>query len=558
MPKDGKNRRSGRDGARGNDLAAGLGSDEDYDWIKYLGEGRSSASAASEQPPAPSPAQTVKRPAARPAPLPQRVRPANAPQRGGEPAGRQEQHTGYEARQPRSRDARPASRPVTGRAVKVRPGRTTDLLFNPHADDYSQPLYPAVDDSQRRATPSEQDWQRDWQDEDRPAPQRGDRLPQRRLDTAEYARPLYPGVGAGPATGARPPRSWPQDDPLADTDAGGQRFPDARRAASPGPSAPAVRPSPSAPAVRPSPSAPAVRPGPSPMLPGRVDRTGPQRRVSELSPADPAEGTGPGRAAATTSRSARATAQFTAATSSQRTIADPPGGPATDAGAPQVQPQVRPKPVRKPRKTGGPRAGKARPRGGKDRPTAGQTRSGASRRVPLKVVIMLGSAIVAALAVAGYVVFRPQASHVVSAPASLGAYVRQQANATANDLRHRIVAAAGGAVKNVVAAVYQRTTGPGTKKGPQIVVFIGGNLAGGASADSLISAYMTRLRGALTTGAGRLGGQAACAPGSNGGPAECAWADNDTFGVVVSATLNSAGLADVMREIRPQVEHVGR
>jgi hypothetical protein len=178
--------------------------------------------------------------------------------------------------------------------------------------------------------------------------------------------------------------------------------------------------------------------------------------------------------------------------------------------------------------------------------------------MPAKVMILLASAMVAALAVAGYVVFRPQASHVVSAPASLGSYVRQQANATANDLRHRIVATAGGAVKNVVAAVYQRTTGPGTTKGPQIVVFIGGNLAGGASADSLISAYMARLRGAFTTSAGRLGGQAACAPASNGGPAECAWADNDTFGVVVSAMLNSARLADVMRQIRPGVEHVAR
>ncbi len=173
-------------------------------------------------------------------------------------------------------------------------------------------------------------------------------------------------------------------------------------------------------------------------------------------------------------------------------------------------------------------------------------------------MVVLGSAIIATLAVAGYVVFRPQASHVVSAPASQSGYARQPANAAANDLRHRIVAAAGGAVSNVVAAVYQRTTGPGTKKGPQIVVFIGGNLAGGASADNLISAYMTRLPGAYTTSAGRLGGRAACAPGSNGGPAECAWADNDTFGVVVSATVNSAGLADVMRQMRPQVEHVVR
>ena len=165
---------------------------------------------------------------------------------------------------------------------------------------------------------------------------------------------------------------------------------------------------------------------------------------------------------------------------------------------------------------------------------------------------------VAALAVVGYVVFRPQTSHVVSAPANLGGYVRQPANATANDLRHRIVAAAGGAVKSVVAAVYRRTTGPGTNKGPQIVMFIGGNLTGGASADSLMSAYISRLRGAVTTSAGSLGGKAACAPGSNGGPAECAWADNDTFGVVVSATLTSASLGDVMRQIRPLVEHAAR
>jgi hypothetical protein len=314
--------------------------------------------------------------------------------------------------------------------------------------------------------PSQGDWQRERQQGDRPAPRRGERPPQRRLDTAEFKRPLYPAdVDAAPAAGARRSRSRTEDDPLADTDTGSQRLPAVLWAASPD---------------RPE---------------AAVDRT-----------AQPA----------------------------------------------------RSKPARKPRQTSMPKAGKSRPRAGKGRPKASQARPRAGRRLPAKVMIVLGSAMVAALAVAGYVVFRPQASHVVSAPASLGSYVRQQADATANDLRHRIVATAGGAVKNVVAAVYQRTTGPGTKKGPQIVVFIGGNLAGGASADSLISAYMARLRGAFTTSAGRLGGQAACAPASSGGPAECAWADNDTFGVVVSAMLNSAGLADVMRQIRPGVEHVVR
>jgi hypothetical protein len=484
MPKDGKNRRSGRDEARGN-LAGGLGGDEDYDWIRYLGDGRSSSPSASSGPSAPpappSPAQTVARPAARSAPLPQRVRPERRAGRGrgaeAARAGREEGRSEFEARQPRSGDARPAWGPVTGRGTRVQPGRGTELLFNPRADDYSQPLYPSADDSQRRAMPS-QDWQRERQQGDRPAPRRGERPPQGRLDTAEFKRPLYPAdVDAAPAAGARRSRSRTEDDPLADTDTGSQRLPAVLWAASPD-----------------RPEA-AVRTGSSPVLPDRVDRT-----------AQPA----------------------------------------------------RSKPARKPRQTSMPKAGKSRPRAGKGRPKASQARPRAGRRLTAKVMIVLGSAMVAALAVAGYVVFRPQASHVVSAPASLGSYVRQQADATANDLRHRIVATAGGAVKNVVAAVYQRTTGPGTKKGPQIVVFIGGNLAGGASADSLISAYMARLRGAFTTSAGRLGGQAACAPASNGGPAECAWADNDTFGVVVSAMLNSAGLADVMRQIRPGVEHVVR
>src|SRR5258708_6917643 len=218
MPKDGKNRRSGRDEARGNDLAGALGGDEDYDWIKYLGEGRSpSSSATPAQPPPASPPQTVARPAARPEPLPQRVR-GGGPDRGGRrrrgpgPAGSEEQHTGYGARQSRQGDARPGSGPVTGRAVKVRPGRTTHLLFNPQAEDYSQPLYPATDDGQRRAIPPDQYWQPDREPGDRPAPPRGEQLqprrelpPPRRLDTAEYAQPPYPGVGAAPAPRARPP-----------------------------------------------------------------------------------------------------------------------------------------------------------------------------------------------------------------------------------------------------------------------------------------------------------------------------------------------------------------
>lgn len=181
-------------------------------------------------------------------------------------------------------------------------------------------------------------------------------------------------------------------------------------------------------------------------------------------------------------------------------------------------------------------------------------------RLPRRIMIVGGCLIVAVVAVAAYVLLAPQPAHVVSTPSQLGAFAKESAvdRSTARGLRNKIVAGAAGEVKNVVAAVYEQTTGPGTSQGPQIVVFIGGNLTGGGSASGFIGGFMTQLHGSFTTNPGVNGGQAACAPGSNGGPAECAWADNDTFGVVVSATLSAAGLADEMRSMRPQVEHTAK
>jgi hypothetical protein len=167
-----------------------------------------------------------------------------------------------------------------------------------------------------------------------------------------------------------------------------------------------------------------------------------------------------------------------------------------------------------------------------------------------------GLVIVAGAAAYGYFKLMPRTSHTVTTPSAVGVFSRQPANTMATGLKQRILAAGAGNVKNVVAAVYQQKKGPGTSKGPQIVVFIGGNLTGNASAGDLISAYMARLHNAFTAKPGSLGGQAACAPGSNGSPSECAWADGDTFGVLVSATLTAEGLADEMLQLRPLVEHV--
>lgn len=184
-----------------------------------------------------------------------------------------------------------------------------------------------------------------------------------------------------------------------------------------------------------------------------------------------------------------------------------------------------------------------------------------ARSVPRSLRITGVSVLVAALAAGGYLLLRPHTAHVISAPPKLGGYVIDPslAQATrAQQLRREIVSGAAGEVKNVVDAVYEKTTGPGTNAGPQIIVFIGGNLTGGGSATSFINGFMAQLHQSFVTSAGRLGGHAACAPGSNGGPAECAWADGDTFGVIISPTLGAPALAAEMRQMRPLVEHVAR
>jgi len=56
-----------------------------------------------------------------------------------------------------------------------------------------------------------------------------------------------------------------------------------------------------------------------------------------------------------------------------------------------------------------------------------------------------------------------------------------------------------------------------------------------------------------------MGGSAACfeqTAGTADTVAMCAWSDNDTFGILVSPTLNAAGLANLMVQDRPLIELV--
>jgi len=147
--------------------------------------------------------------------------------------------------------------------------------------------------------------------------------------------------------------------------------------------------------------------------------------------------------------------------------------------------------------------------------------------------------------------------HVLVIPDQIGSYTKQPSLAKKMDaaaLQKQIVAKSAGEAKNVVYAVYQDRTSPAAKANPQIILFIGGNLTG-TSDGGFIDSFTGKAAGAERVDPGSLGGSAACLPRSSGGVAECVWADNDTFGVVASATLSVTDLANELREARSQIEH---
>lgn len=383
------------------------------------------------------------------------------------------------------------------------------------AGDYSRPLYDGLGRDQAIPATMPPSAQRMTRQPPPPAPGAD-----RRLDTSEYARPLYPPDDTGPVS--RPGRQRRRDT--------GERM-----------TPPAARPYPPWPDEQRDETDPRSMP-PRPM---------PPRRGRGATPAGPPElPGGSGRSAAV----ARVAGSVATRRPKKPGSAKPRSGVKPGAAA-KVRVAEKPRAAAESRPAAKPGVGASRSQAGARRPL-----TKAAARLPRRVMIVGGCLIVAVVAAAAYLLLAPQPTHVVSTPSRLGAFAQEPRvdSSTARALRDKIVAGAADEVKNVVAAVYEQTTGPGTSQGPQIFVFIGGNLSGGGSASGFIGGFMTQLPGSFTTNPGRLRGQAACAPGSNGGPAECAWADNDTFGVVVSATLSADGLASEMRLMRPQVEHTAK
>jgi hypothetical protein len=219
----------------------------------------------------------------------------------------------------------------------------------------------------------------------------------------------------------------------------------------------------------------------------------------------------------------------------------------------------------------GARRHRDRPRGGGPDREAQAPRSrrsgGRSRHRRHQLLLWTGVAVVViafvAVGVTAFLTHRSGPSHTLVAPSKLGSYVvRPQLEKQMNgkQLQQQVIAKSAGQASHVVSAVYEDSAGVAGKSPPQIILLIGGNLAG-VSPSAFITSFTDQFKGAQNTSAGSLGGEAACVNAQSsaaGSVALCTWADSDTFGVVASPTMGMVQLAAQMRTIRPEVERPAR
>ena len=169
--------------------------------------------------------------------------------------------------------------------------------------------------------------------------------------------------------------------------------------------------------------------------------------------------------------------------------------------------------------------------------------------------------VLAAAAIIGIIKFEfPSHSgpaHVMATPATIGSYTRTvdlEHEADVAALKQKVIAMSSGQASHVVSAVYESGKASAGNTA-QIIMFIGGHLANADPAASITS-FTQQFKGAQVVSAGALGGKAACVQDGTGlnSVAMCAWFDNDSFGEVVSPTMNASALANAMRTVRPSVE----
>jgi len=177
---------------------------------------------------------------------------------------------------------------------------------------------------------------------------------------------------------------------------------------------------------------------------------------------------------------------------------------------------------------------------------------------------LLGVVIAAAAAITAIIKFEFPSHggpvHAMQTPARIGSFARtvdMEKTTHLAALRAEVIRMSAGEASNVKSAVYEsgNSTAGSTV---QIIMFIGGHLANAAPATS-ITDFTHTFAGAAVVSAGSLGGEAACVESGAGtsNPASmCVWFDNDSFGEIVSPTMNANALSGVMRTMRPSLEQV--
>ena len=173
-----------------------------------------------------------------------------------------------------------------------------------------------------------------------------------------------------------------------------------------------------------------------------------------------------------------------------------------------------------------------------------------------------GVVIVAAAAITGIVKFEfPSHSgptHTMVIPAKIGTYVRTvdlEKQVGLSQLRDDVIKMSSGQASDVKSAVYESgNSAAGNTE--QIMMFIGGHLANADPAASIVG-FTQKFPGAHVASAGSMGGKAACVQEgttTSNSRSLCVWFDNDSFGEIVSPTMNATALANAMRTVRPSVE----
>ena len=172
---------------------------------------------------------------------------------------------------------------------------------------------------------------------------------------------------------------------------------------------------------------------------------------------------------------------------------------------------------------------------------------------------VLGVVIAVAVAITAIIKFEVPSHggpvHAMQTPARIGSFARAPGLESETNLAGLQMGA--GQASNVKSAVYE-SGNPAAGNTVQIIMFTGGHLASAVPATSM-TGFTQKFAGAAVVSAGSLGGKAACAEegaATSSQMSMCVWFDNDSFGEIVSPTMNATTLATVMRTVRPDLEIV--